>query len=94
LNLPFFFWSRRTAAFFSISGKSVLLAQFSLSSPAVKAPREAAMDVEFMRTASEVALKQASSLGSGTQALDSDMVLAALKERLDDVRFLHNFVSF
>jgi hypothetical protein len=52
------------------------------------------MDVEFMRTASEVALKQASSLGSGTQALDSDMVLAALKERLDDVRFLHNFVSF
>eukprot|EP01122_Echinamoeba_exundans_P013293 TRINITY_DN5780_c0_g1_i2.p1 TRINITY_DN5780_c0_g1~~TRINITY_DN5780_c0_g1_i2.p1 ORF type:complete len:231 (+),score=20.66 TRINITY_DN5780_c0_g1_i2:128-820(+) len=58
----------------------------------VKTPREAAMDVEFMRTASEVALKQASGLGSGTQALDSGAVLTALQERLENPNLLAQWI--
>lgn len=54
-----------------------------LTLPVVRAPREAAMDVELLKHASEIGMKQAASLGSGTQTFDAGTVLATLKDIFD-----------
>lgn len=50
------------------------------------------MDVELIRIASEIGLRQAAGLASGTQILDSGAVLAALTEKIEGpVRQKHLF---